>query len=90
MIPNNAPTNNSFLRRGRTLGAKELGHEDILDKLKLIDTAMERVMRNQDPIVHPDVVESVEEIPRIIPESIMEHGHGETFDQEEGGNNKDS
>jgi hypothetical protein len=44
MIPNQS--NNSFLRRGRTLGAKEIAQEDILDKVKLIDTAMERVMRN--------------------------------------------
>ena len=37
-------------------------------------------------MVVPDVVDVVEEVPRIIPESIMEHGYAENFDQEEGGN----
>ena len=75
VIPNNPST--SFLRRGRTLGAENRSQEDMLDRLKLIDTAMERAMRNQDPMVFPDEVEVVDEIQRIVPESIMEHGHGE-------------
>jgi hypothetical protein len=50
----------------------------MLDHLKLIDTAMERAMRNhQEPMVIPDDVEVVDEVQRIVPESIMEHGHAE-------------
>ena len=36
----------SFMRRGRTLGTDERSQDDTLDRLKLIDTAMERAMRN--------------------------------------------
>ena len=84
MIPNFSSTgdNNSFLRRGRTLGTKDTAQEDVLDRLKLIDTAMERAMRNQEPMVFPDEVEAIEDIQRQVPESIMEHGHAETSEQE--------
>jgi hypothetical protein len=34
------------MRRGRTLGTDERSQDDTLDRLKLIDTAMERAMRN--------------------------------------------
>ena len=76
VIPNNPSS--SLLRRGRTLGAEDRLQEDMLDRLKLIDTAMERAMRNhQEPMVIPDEVEVVDEVQRIVPESIMEHGHAE-------------
>jgi hypothetical protein len=45
VIPNQSASS-SFLRRGRTLGTEERAQDDVLDRLKLIDTAMERAMRN--------------------------------------------
>jgi hypothetical protein len=45
VIPNQSASS-SFMRRGRTLGTDERSQDDTLDRLKLIDTAMERAMRN--------------------------------------------
>jgi hypothetical protein len=45
VIPNQSATS-SFVKRGRTLGSEERSQDDTLERLKLIDTAMERAMRN--------------------------------------------
>lgn len=38
-------------------------------------------------MVFPDEVEALDEVQRIVPESIMEHGHAEVGEQEGGNQN---
>jgi hypothetical protein len=38
-------------------------------------------------MIFPDEVEALDEVHRIVPESIMEHGHGEVGEQEGGNQN---
>ena len=72
------------MRRGRTIGTEERdeAHNDVFEMLNLLDNAMERAMRNQEPMIFPDEIEEIQKVPNNmnIAESMMEHGHAESND----------